>query len=186
MTGPRLARPEDAEAIARVHVAAWQVAYRGKMPDDFLDAMDVKQRGDAWQRLLEEGGARGRVMFGESPATVILLEGDEEEIVGIAAFGAVRASELVAGEPERDGTGELMMINLEPGSWGKGLAARLLQAATTGLSEAGYDEAVLWVLDTNDRARRFYEKWGWAPDGGEKRDDRPGFSLRELRYRRQL
>jgi len=32
----RDARAEDAAAIAEVHVRAWQAAYRGLMPEDFL------------------------------------------------------------------------------------------------------------------------------------------------------
>jgi hypothetical protein len=41
-------------------------------------------------------------------------------------------------------------------------------------------------LDSNSRARRLYELAGWQDDGGEKLDERDGFVLRELRYRRSL
>jgi hypothetical protein len=34
------------------------------------------------------------------------------------------------------------------------------------LGEAGYVRVVLWVLADNARARRFYDKAGFAPDGG--------------------
>lgn len=186
MTQIRPARVEDSTAIARVHVAAWQAAYRGEVPDAFLDSMEVGERGEAWARLLTAGGGRGRVMFGESPASILVAEDEEGEVVGICSFGPARPSELSAGQPVPDGTGELMMINFEPGSWGSGLARRLLEAAMAGLRQAGHKEAVLWVLDSNRRAQRFYEKAGWLPDGAEKIDERPGFSLRELRYRTEL
>lgn len=48
----RPARPEDAGALATVHVAAWQGAYRGHMPDDYLDAMDVGRWTAGWTRML--------------------------------------------------------------------------------------------------------------------------------------
>jgi RimJ/RimL family protein N-acetyltransferase len=44
----------------------------------------------------------------------------------------------------------------------------------------------LWVLDANARARRCYERAGWAPDGTEMTDDSRGFAIREVRYRRVL
>jgi hypothetical protein len=44
----------------------------------------------------------------------------------------------------------------------------------------------LWVLDANERARRFYERTGWAPDGADLTDDSRGFTIREVRYRRDL
>lgn len=78
------------------------------------------------------------------------------------------------------------MINLEPAAWGRGLATKLLGAATDELRRAGYVEAVLWVVAGNGRACRFYEREGWQPDGTELTDDSRGFPITELRYRRQL
>jgi ribosomal protein S18 acetylase RimI-like enzyme len=183
----RPATDKDGAAIARVHVAAWQGAYRGAVPDSYLDSMDAAERGRAWERLLVAGGGKGRVVFGESPAVVLVAEDDNREIVGICSFGPARPAEgQVVGEENPPGSGELMMINFDPSAWGTGLARRMLEAATTGLERGGHKEAVLWVLDSNARARRFYEKHGWRPDGAEKLDERPGFALRELRYRRQL
>jgi hypothetical protein len=53
-----------------------------------------------------------------------------------------------------------------------------------GLSAAGVSVATLWVLGSNEGARRFYDALGWAPDGATKDDDREGFTLHEVRYRR--
>lgn len=59
-----------------------------------------------------------------------------------------------------------------------------MDAGLRRLAEAGLRENLLWVLATNDRARRFYEAGGWRPDGATTRDDSRGFSLFEVRYRR--
>ena len=61
-----------------------------------------------------------------------------------------------------------------------------MSAARAGLREAGFREAALWVLDTLERARRFYAADGWQPDGATKIDERPGRTLSEVRYRRLL
>ena len=52
----RLATLADAEAIARVHVLTWQTAYRGLVPDDFLDALAIDRRTETWRNML--GDAR--------------------------------------------------------------------------------------------------------------------------------
>jgi ribosomal protein S18 acetylase RimI-like enzyme len=52
-----------------------------------------------------------------------------------------------------------------------------------GLRCRGFDEAVLWVLETNERARRFYEKAGWKTDGQTKTEERGPVVLNDVRYR---
>ena len=59
-----------------------------------------------------------------------------------------------------------------------------MNAALRRLADAGFREAVLWVLETNEAAQRFYEAGGWQPDGSVKSDDSRGFPLVEVRYRR--
>jgi ribosomal protein S18 acetylase RimI-like enzyme len=61
-----------------------------------------------------------------------------------------------------------------------------MSAALAELARGGYQHATLWVLDTNARARRFYDAAGFRPDGAEKTDDSRGFPVTEIRYRRSL
>jgi RimJ/RimL family protein N-acetyltransferase len=62
----------------------------------------------------------------------------------------------------------------------------LIAATVANLTGTGYRDATLWVLVDNARARRFYSRAGWAQDGAAKTDDRDGFPLFEVRYRRAL
>ena len=50
----RKATVDDAYGIASVHVRSWQVAYRGHMPDDFLDRLDVEKRMNMWRALTQD------------------------------------------------------------------------------------------------------------------------------------
>ena len=43
----------------------------------------------------------------------------------------------------------------------------------------------LWVLADNERARRFYKRHGFEPDGVEKIEEIGGKPLTEVRYRRR-
>jgi RimJ/RimL family protein N-acetyltransferase len=54
------------------------------------------------------------------------------------------------------------------------------------LRALGHEDAHLWVLDDNPRARRFYEAAGWAVDGTSRRVEFLGFVLDEVRYTKKL
>ena len=61
--------------------------------------------------------------------------------------------------------GWLEAMYVRPRAWGTGLADRLHAAAVAELERRDADRARLWVLEGNERARRFYERRGWRPDG---------------------
>ncbi|MGH2720086.1 MAG: GNAT family N-acetyltransferase [Actinomycetota bacterium] len=174
----RPARPEDGPAMGLIHVDAHRAAYRGMMPDAHLDSLDPALRGRWWTGRLTAGGGDGRCATPGGLSTVLVVEAGGR-ILGIASVGEVRP------DPQ-EGVGELWMLNVAPDAWGRGLGRRLLDAATAELRSRGFREAVLWVVERNQRARRFYEASGWAADGGVLVEDTRGFPLREVRYRRAL
>lgn len=159
----------DADQLGRVHVAAWQSTYRGMMPDGFLDGLDPAQRADGWRQHLGS----------DSPVTSLVAELDGE-VVGFANYGPPNDTDL---GPD---VGELWAINVAPTAWGRGLGRALMDAVLDALHDAGYEHAVLWVADRNERARRFYEIGGWRADGATKVDTFGGTEVREVRYRRPL
>ncbi|HEY1627534.1 MAG TPA: GNAT family N-acetyltransferase [Streptosporangiaceae bacterium] len=168
----RDARPGDAPAIAEVHVASWRGAYHGLIPQEILDGLDVPARTQRWTRIIDRtDSARGAVLVAE----------DDGRIIGFANVGQTRDSDAEAGR-----TGELTAIYLEPSSWGRGAGRSLMEAAVSRLAALGYADATLWVLDANERARRFYEAARWFPDGTVKTEHADGYSLSEARYRRSL
>lgn len=160
----------DAEAMGRVHVRAWQAAYRGVMPDEYLDGLSADERAAMW---------RGRV--GRRDVPPVLVGVVDGEVAGFAAYGA----EAVEGD-EPSGRGQLYAINLDPVHWGKGVGRALLGRASAALRSLGYAEAVLWVVPQNARARGLYESEGWVPDGAEQTDDVFGVQVTDIRYVRRL
>jgi ribosomal protein S18 acetylase RimI-like enzyme len=77
---------------------------------------------------------------------------------------------------------ELYSIHVDPALVRQGIGRALMAHATADLQQREYRLATLWVLQTNERARRFYETLGWSPDGATKTDASRGFDLREVRY----
>ena len=59
----------------------------------------------------------------------------------------------------------LEAMYVRPAAWGGGLADDLHAAALDQLRAHGAMRARLWVLELNGRARSFYERHGWRPDG---------------------
>jgi GNAT superfamily N-acetyltransferase len=172
VTVVRSAGVEDAGSIGEVHVRSWQGAYRGLIPQEYLDGLDPQQSARTWVRII------GSL---ERPRAGVLIAEDAGEVLGFASFGPTRDE---GEDPLR--TGEVTAIYLDPAAWSAGSGRALMSGALERLASAGYQQATLWVLDTNARARRFYQAAGFEPDGAEKQDDRGSFVLRELRYRRPL
>ena len=81
-------------------------------------------------------------------------------------------------------SGQLYAFNLHPIAFGSGLASVLHRAALDALRRAGDEHAYLWVAEQNPRARRFYEREGWALDHATKTEDFGGAPLTEVRYTR--
>ena len=166
----RPALPGDADAVARVHVESWRSAYRGLLPAEYLAGLTVEDRAPRWRERLRHIGAREDVITAVRGGT----------IVGFASSGPARDSDC-----DDRVCGELYAIYLLEHEWGGGAGRALHEAAVAALREARFADATLWVLDTNDRARRFYEREGWAADGATK-VERYGVRVTEVRYRRAL
>lgn len=163
----RTADEGDAAAIARVHVRSWQEAYAGIVPAEYLASLDVDERTATWRRDLHRA-PHEHVRTWVAQAS--------SGIVGFLTLGPCRD------EDARRGEREIYSVYLDPGTWGHGVARDLLR---TALSELGSTARVsLWVLADNERARHFYRRHGFQPDGVERLDELGGADLLEVRYRR--
>ena len=166
----RRAAAGDARAIAEVHVRSWKAAFPGLLPQDYLDALQPEDRLPGWQHTLE----------GAAPWPVVLVGEENGRMVGFVEVAP-------SGDPDaEERTGEVRTIYLDPAAWGAGCGVALLDAGVSVLVEGGFAEACLWVLHSNSRARRFYERQGWWPDGATKEHDWHVFVATDVRYRRQL
>ena len=166
----REAEPKDARAIAEVHVRAWRAAYRGQLTDDYLDGLTVEDRLDQHRQSLEQPMAEWRTWV-------------SEEAGGVVAFAVTGPSQDADADPK---TGELYAIYLQPDRVGTGVGRELFAHAIDDLRARGFRTATLWVLETNERARRFYEVAGWKTDGTET-SERVDCEMRPtVRYRVDL
>jgi len=171
----RRARAADAEAIAMVHVRAWQEAFPGLVPQAYLDALSVEERTATWASTLAET---------DGPRLGTFVLEDDGAVVGFVHLRPSRDDDVVAGVGDGQGeVGEVVTLYLRASAWGGGGGRALLEGALDEFRRGGFAWATLWVLATNDRARRFYESCGWEADGAEKQHDWGAFTARDVRYR---
>lgn len=164
----REAKPDDAMAVALVHVRSWQAAYRTLIPDDYLDQLRPEDRAKKYN-------------FGRldptHPHTIVATEG------GVITGFATTAP---AHEPDMPDYGELCALYVDPEQWGRGIGVALVSAARARLVDLGFRNAILWVLAGNFRAERFYRTDQWSPNGGRRIVEVWGVSVEEIRYQRTL
>jgi ribosomal protein S18 acetylase RimI-like enzyme len=160
----RRARLEDAAAIAEVHVRTWRTAYEHIFGAERLATVTVERRLPMWKEILGNDDTIGFVA-------------EDSRIVGFATVGPSRAN---------DAEGELYAIYVAPEAWGTAAGRELIRAGVDALRESGRGDAILWVLEDNPRARRFYEREGWSLDGGRREGEHLGVETIELRYRIEL
>jgi ribosomal protein S18 acetylase RimI-like enzyme len=166
---PRRATPADTTAIARVHVASWQVAYRGYFPDDVLDNLSVVDREAMWEPRLAG-----------NQHNIWVTEADQ----GVNGFiSACPSRDPDAPPPD---FAEIAALYIHPAAWRTGCGRALCKAAFAALRTTPAQTVTVWVLTANARARHFYESVGFVLDDARKDITLFGITLPEVRYRLSL
>lgn len=161
----------DCEAVAAVRVGGWRHAYTGLMPQSYLDAMDETADAERQRaRLAAAGGAGVMHLVAECAG----------EVAGWGCYGPYRD------EGSTTADGEVYALYVRPERIGTGVGRALMDALLARAESDGRASLLLWVLRENGRARRFYEKAGFTPDGAEEPFEVDGVAVPEVRYRRRL
>ncbi|RPI68981.1 MAG: GNAT family N-acetyltransferase [Ignavibacteriae bacterium] len=164
----RLVRHTDMADIAKIHIESWQQAYRGIVPDEFLDAMDLRSRTELWEKR-----------FAAVQDSLFVAEVASE----VRAWALCGKSRVASDDTYMS---ELYAIYADPQFWGQGLGRGLIEAVHAHVIEHAYTRIMLWVLTDNQRARRFYESCGYVNTEIRQNIEISGVQIEELRYERSL
>lgn len=158
------AKLEDVKQLTDVHIRSWQSAYEGLIPNNVLKNIDPQSRLEMWTNAVRE-----------APSETIVAEIDGV-VAGFANFGRYRDNDIEAGE--------IRAIYLLGKYWGKGIGSALLENSLSVLKK-NYGIFMLWVLESNELAIRFYERHGFIKDAVEKIEIVENCVLREIRMSKQ-
>jgi RimJ/RimL family protein N-acetyltransferase len=167
----RTATPDDAASIGAIRVAAWQAAYRGAMPDSYLDALEPGANLDGL-----------RTALGAEPPPFTLRVADDVEGQPVA-FSIVGKPRYAVASPAS--TMELWALNVHPLHWRKGAGKELvLQALVDARAQLGVAVVELWCLHSNAAAQGLYEACGFRASGAVRTTSHlTGHPLQEVAYR---
>jgi GNAT superfamily N-acetyltransferase len=176
----------DADAIGSVHARAWS-AYAGILSNTGTGPFSIEWRQKQWRERLQAMESGTALPSDESPRSICILVSlhpSDSRIFGLVTAGLVRDHPALPALPA--GCCELTSLNVEPEAWGSGAAQALMAAALNCMRQKGYANAVLWTMEKNARAIRFYEKEGWALDGVQREDEAEGQPFTAVRMQRVL
>ncbi|HFI0404132.1 TPA: N-acetyltransferase family protein [Streptococcus suis] len=134
----------EIQGKAYVHWKAWQEAYAGLLPQDFLQKTYTLERCKDWA-----------VRYPQN----ILVALVDDRVVGFVCYGSSSQADLSQ-------AGEIYALYVLADFYDRGIGYKLMQAALEKLQS--YKQISLWVLEGNARAITFYEKVGFRFDGLEK------------------
>ncbi len=172
----RSASPSDAPSIARLHVESFASTY-DHLPETRRAAGEHEGEWvTVWSRRLG--------VASDGHTTLVATIG--QHLVGFVYCGP-------SPDPDDDPrqVGQILSIHVDPASTGRGVGRALMAEAIRTMRSDGHRTASLWVVDTNTRAKDFYERLGWQHDGARTTqrlsiDGKTGDEVEIVRYRLPL
>lgn len=156
-----------ANDMGYIHAQSWQKAYQGIVPNDIVDAFTPEKRAEVFREAI---ATRPEEYYffkvDDRPAGIALLHKNHEENAA-------------------DTDGEIYAIYFHPDYWGTSATHKAFQFCVDRLKERGFTKITIWVLKDNIRARKFYEKYGFALDDAQQQIDL-GIPLTEVRYSKKI
>lgn len=154
---------DDAQALGEIHSLSWRAAYKGIVSDEVLKDFSPEARAERFKYHFAHSERKNAIAFCDG------------EAAGFITIGKCRDADC------GDDCGEVWSLYLKPEFWKRGIGSSLLRWGTNELKKKGFNKIVLWVLEDNINARRFYEKYGFVFDGTRKEIE-IGKKYIELRY----
>ncbi len=144
----------DAPEVARVVGESWTAAYDGLLVDSALHGRSFEADAHQTEVLIERGPPGSGVHIAEAGG----------KIVGVALF-----------DPPDDGrppgeVGTLYMLYTISEAWGTAAGHRLFESTADAMRRAGVSVMEAEVLESNERARAFFERQGMHSNGTHQQD----------------
>jgi len=134
---------EDVPLVATLHANSWRSGYRNLLSERYLEKEIYRERLTVWQQRFSKAS--------QKPMFVLVAEANSMLVGFVCVF------------PDEDAVFGSLLDNLHvlPALTGRGIGRMLLSDAAKRLVTNGsFGGLYLWVIQQNERARRFYENAG--------------------------
>ena len=158
----RKAKYEDIEQIVDINIEDWKKVYRGIIDDVILDNLNRKEKIEKWKKHY-------------NLENVIVVEQDEE-ILGYCRYDDNAVYQ------NTDIDSEIMAIYVRYNKIACGIGEKLVKYVMNDLKNKNKSKMVIWCLQKNENARRFYEKMGGKLLQEEKYLIKDGKRYKEVGY----
>lgn len=145
------ADPAQATALRDLHVITWEATYRNRASEAWYGERLAAHAVRDWGEIVRSQAARGGG---------VLTARCDDGIVGLCQYGPTEDH-----DHDPDQVGQVHRLYVHPARQRTGIGRSLLTASVDRLRRGGAHTATLWVLETDQRARAFYERLGWKSDG---------------------
>lgn len=145
--------------ISKIYESSWKYTYKNIIPQNYLNSIPTGQ----WANSINKIGMNNLVLI------------EHGSLIGTASFCKSRWEKYSE-------YGEIVSIYFLPDYIGKGYGRLLLNKCIKELKQCGFSKVLLWVLEDNHRARKFYEKNGFIYSEVFRDDNIGGKDIREVLY----
>ena len=162
----RKAIAEDAYDLAFCHISSWQSAYKGIVPDEYLEKMLIEK-----DQLIER--YRNNIKDTGYPEYFCVMY--DGKIIGFIIIN-------ISFDNEKHNIGEIWAVYLIEEFRNMGYGKEMLKFSIEKLKNLESEEIFLWVFEENIKARKFYEKNNFNYNGEKRENSWYGKPLIQLKY----
>lgn len=134
----RKVKYEDIESVVDINIKDWKMAYKGIIDQLTLDNLDRNAKIEKWRKHYNIGN--------------VIVAQKEEKILGFCRY----SQETETAECDC----EIIALYVDYENHEHGVGRKLMEYAMNDLREKGKRNMIIWCLEKNIEARKFYEKMG--------------------------
>lgn len=158
----RTIKYEDIEQIVDINIKAWKKEYKGIIDDEILNNLNKQEKIEKWKKNYN----KGNVIVAEESGTIL---------------GFCRYDDSAVYE-NTDIDSEIIAIYVDCDKLGNGIGKKLVEYVKDALKNKNKAKMVIWCLEKNQKARKFYEKIGGKLIADEKYFEKEGKKYKEVGY----
>jgi len=149
---------DDLPYVARFHRESWLSVHQEKVPEEKINQLTLDYFFDTWQQVIKDTDRYNLVAVNKAMP------------VGYISY--VRS--------EKAGRWELIGLYISPEMANRGCGTQLFAAMLEHITRQDTQKLVVWVMQDNLTAIRFYEKQGMRPSGKARHTKHDFFAFDEM------